>query len=159
MGFQRWFASLFGRQSEIPDGLPDVMGRVIDEHGEEHELRKGAIKHDALTSGQLQRIARLSDVLQEAYPMSPDGWVDGFMRDANPESEIQIIEAVAVVYAQLAENADLRSEGKRMLYGVLCVLSAGGPSPELEEKIPGGLPTGAELFDMYRAARAAGDRP
>ena len=91
--------------------------------------------------------------------MTLDGWVDGFMRDAHPENEIQIIEAAAVVYQQLTESTDLDTEGKKMLYAVLCFLSGSEPLPEVEEKIPPGLPTGAELFEMYHAARSAGARP
>ncbi len=48
MGIIRWLAKLFGHQSNIPDGLPDVMGHIVDEHGDEHELYKGPIQHDAV---------------------------------------------------------------------------------------------------------------
>lgn len=159
MGIRNWLTRLLRRGDRIPDGMPEVMGQIVDEHGERHAIRRGPIRHDALTQDQLKRIARLRDVLHEAYPMTLDGWVDGFVRDSHPENEIQIIEAVAVVYQQLTESVRLTHDDKATLYGILCVLSAGGPSHELDDKIPAGLPTGTDLFDLYCRARADGDRP
>ncbi|MGB2986152.1 MAG: hypothetical protein WBE26_09745 [Phycisphaerae bacterium] len=154
MGIRQWLTCLFRRGNRIPDGMPEVMGQVVDEHGERHEIRRGPIRHDALTRDQLKRVARLRDVLREAYPMTLDGWVDGFIRDAHPESEIQIIEAVAVVYQQLTQSVKLTHDDKVTLYGVLCVLSASGPSDEIDDKIPEGLPAGTDLFRLYCAGRA-----
>ena len=39
------------------------------------------------------------------------------------------------------------------------MLSAGMTFPEIDDTIPKGLPTSTEMYEMYRAARAAGDRP
>jgi hypothetical protein len=92
--------------------------------------------------------------------MTLDGWVDGFMRDANPESEIQIIEACALVYQRLASQASLLPEEKR-LYSVLCVISAGAASHELASALPAGkgLPDLESTRMMYREARQSGGRP
>jgi hypothetical protein len=59
------------------------------------------------------RIGRLRDVLTEARPMILDGWVDGFLRDVDPESEIRLIETCAVVYRRLTAKATLTPEEKR----------------------------------------------
>jgi hypothetical protein len=137
------------------------MGHVIDEHGQKVKLRRGPVQQESLSPDQLQRIGRLRDVLAEAYPMTLDGWVDGFLRDANPESEIQIIEACAVVYQRLASQASLSPEEKKRLYSVLCVISAGGAGPELVSALPAGkgLPNLENIAMMYREARQSGGRP
>jgi hypothetical protein len=161
MGLGDWLRRLFGGAPKLRDEIPEVMGRVTDERGHKVELHRGPIQHESLSSDQLQRIGRLRDVLAEAYPMTLDGWVDGFMRDANPESEIQIIEACAVVYQRLSSRGSLSPEEKKRLYAVLCVLSAGGASPELASAVPAGkgLPDLESIAVMYRDARQSGDRP
>lgn len=116
-------------------------------------------KHCALTPDQLGRIARLCEVTKEACPSTLDEWIGDFIGEARPENEIRTVEAIAVVYLRLTDNTDLNSEDKKSLYGTLCFLSTGFRSPEIEDKIPKGLPTSSELFEMFRVARAAGDRP
>jgi len=63
------------------------------------------------------------------------------------------------VYLRLTDNTDLKIEDKQSLYGTLCFLSTGFRSPEIEDKIPKGLPTSTEMYEMFCVARAAGDRP
>ncbi len=159
MGIKHWLSALFRRRNQISDGVPEVMGHVVDEHKEKREIRRGPIRHDTLTQDQLKRVAKLRNVLVEAYPMTLDGWLDGFLRDADPESEIQVIEAVAIVYQQLTQSVNLTHDDKAMLYGVLCVISASGASDKVNDKIPEGLPASTDLFELYCAARSAGDRP
>ncbi len=113
----------------------------------------------ALTPDQLGRIARLCEVTKEACPSTLDEWIGDFIGEARPENEIRTVEAIAVVYLRLTDNTDLKIEDKQSLYGTLCFLSTGFRSPEIEDKIPKGLPTSSELFEMYCVARAAGDRP
>jgi len=97
----------------------------------------------------------------DAYPMTLDGWVDGFMRDANPESEIQIIEACAVVYQRFASQGSLSTDEKKRLYAVLCAISAGGDDPKLASALPTGkgLPDLESIALLYREARQSGSRP
>jgi len=159
MGIKSWLMRTFGLRPRIQDGLPDVLWSYTDEQGQQHEVHKGPVQHDRLPPEQLHRVARLRDALSEAYPMTLDGWVDGFVRDLYPESEIKIIEAVAVVYLRLTERTKLSIKEKQQLYAVLCLLSAGGASQEIEDTIPRGLPNCHEIFEMYRSARATDSRP
>src|SRR5262249_1641138 len=161
MGLWHWFKGLFRREPKVRDQIPEVLGYATDEHGQRQALHRGWIKHEALSPEQLRRVARLRDVLAEAYPMTLDGWVDGFLRDADPESEIRIIEACAVVYQRLAGEAALSAGEKKRLYSVLCVISAGGEGPELAAALPAGkgLPALGSIAAMYREARQAGSRP
>jgi hypothetical protein len=156
-----WLKRWFRGRSALRDEVPEVLGFATDESGRKVTLYRGALQHEALSPDQLQRIARLRDVLLEAYPMTLDGWVDGFMRDANPESEIQIIEACAVVYQSVTSEASLSLEEKKRLYSVLCVISAAGPAPELATGLPvrKGLPDLDTIARRYREARQSGDRP
>jgi hypothetical protein len=160
MGRWGWLKALFRREPEIRDRLPEVLGHVTDEQGRRHELRRGWIKHDSLSPEQLRRVARLRDALADAYPMTLDGWVDGFLRDADPESEIRIIEACASVYRRLAAETSLSPPEKERLYSILCALSAGG-GPELASSLPAGrgLPDIEAIARMYREARRSGSRP
>ena len=41
-------------------------------------ILRGWIKHDSLSQDQVQRVARLRGVLRDAYPMTMEGWIDGF---------------------------------------------------------------------------------
>lgn len=161
MGLWRWFSGLFRREPKLMDEVPEVVGTITDEHGNQQALHRGWLKHDSLSPDQLQRIAKLRDVLIDAYPMTLDGWVDGFMRDSDPESEIQIIEACATVYQRSTALARLSGEEKERLYAVLCALSAGADKSELAAAVPTakGLPAPDVLFGMYYDARRNGSRP
>ena len=161
MGLGDWLRRLFRGEPRLPDEIPAVLGTYPDEQGRKQVLRRGPVQHAALSPDQLRRVGRLRDVLIDAYPMTLDGWVDGFLRDANPESEIQIIEACAAVYQRLTSQAALSADEKKRLYAVLCVISAAGPGPELAAMLPAGrgLPELERLAAMYREARLSGDRP
>jgi hypothetical protein len=155
MNLRDWLREMFAGRSKPRDEIPEVMGYCIDKHGRKVELHRGPIQHHALSSEQLQRIGRLREVLVEVYPMTLDGWVDGFMRDADPESEIQIIEACAMVYQLLTSQASLSQEEKKRLYAALCVISTGGGGSELASSLPQGkgLPDLETIASMYREAR------
>ena len=112
-----------------------------------------------LTPDQLQRLARLCEVTQEACQMTLDDWISDFIGEYRPENEIRCVEAIAVVYLQISENTDFKSEDKQGLYRLLCILSAGMTYPEIEDRIPKGLPTSTEMYEMFCVARAAGARP
>lgn len=156
-----WLKRILGGKPREMTGIPEVVVHVTDENGQEQPLHRGPRRHAELTPEQTRRVERLREVLAEAYPMTLEGWIDGFLRDANPEQEIQIIEAVAVAYRQLTAQADLSAEEKKRLYGILCTLTAMGESPELQASLPQGkgLPELPEIWEMYERAWRAGERP
>jgi hypothetical protein len=151
---------LFRGEKELSQ-VPEILGHVTDEQGQRHAVHRGWLKHGSLSEDQIQRVARLHEVLAEAYPMTMEGWIDGFLRDTNPESEIRIIEACAVTYHRLTTQARLSPKEKRRLYSILCVISAGGINPELASAVPNGkgLPDLEGIAAMYREARQSGLRP
>lgn len=120
---------------------------------------KRPLNPGVLTPDQLQRLARLCEVTQEACPMTLDDWIGDFIGENRPENEIRTVEAIAVVYIHLTDITDLKREEKQSLYSTLCMLSAGMTYQGIEDRIPNDLPTSSELYEMYRVARNAGDRP
>ena len=160
MGIGGWFKRLLGGDREM-SRVAEVLGHVTDEQGQRHEVHRGWIKHGSLSEEQRRRVARLREVLAEAYPMTMEGWIDGFLRDAHPESEIRIIEACAVAYQRLASQARLSDEEKKRLYSLLCALTAGAGGAQLASALPTGkgLPDLEGVARMLRDAYAAGLRP
>jgi hypothetical protein len=160
MGIGGWLKRFLGGENER-SRLPEVLGHVTDDQGRRHEVHRGWIKHGSLSEEQVRRVARLREVLAEAYPMTMEGWIDGFQRDADPESEIRIIEACAVAYQRLASQARLSPEEKERLYAVLCALSTGATGPQLASALPTGkgLPDLESVANIYREAREARVRP
>ena len=160
MSMGGWFKRLLGGDQEM-SRVPEVLGHVTDDEGQRHEVHRGWIKHASLSEEQQRRVARLREVLAEPYPMTMEGWMDGFLRDADPESEIRIIEACAVAYQRLASQAQLSDEEKKRLYSVLCALSTGASGAQLASALPTGkgLPDLKGAASMLREAYAAGLRP
>lgn len=141
-----------------PDEIPEILARVTDEGGRQAEIRRGPLQHASLSADQLRRIARLRDVLAEVYPMTLDGWVDGFMRDLFAESEICTFEACAVVYQELTAHQELPMAAKKQLFGMLVMMSA-GVQPGPETALPAGLPAVETIVTRYREAHQARRRP
>jgi len=161
MGFFDWLKRKLAPPPQISDQIPEVIGYITNEQGEKEPLHRGPLQHDRLSPDQLRRIGRLRDVLVDAYPMTLDGWIDGFMRDSNPESEIRIIEACASVYHRLCNGASLSPAEKKRIYSILCALSAGADGPELQAALPAGkgLPNIDSIAAMFREAWQAEERP
>ena len=160
MGIGGWFKRLLGGGKERAR-LPEVLGHISGDQGETHQLHRGWIKHRSLSDEQRRRVARLREVLAEAYPMTMEGWIDGFLRDADPESEIRITEACAVAYQRLTGQAQLSPEEKTRLYSVVCAISAGASGSQLATALPAGkgLPGLDAVASAYREAREARLRP
>jgi len=143
----------------LRDGLPEILGTVIDQNGKTHTLHRGPRQHDSLTSEQLTRVARLQGVLKEARPMTLDGWVDSFLGETYPEKEISIIESLAVVYLRLTSNTRLLLEEKESLYSLICAMSLGARLRDLKKHIPKRLPSASKIHKMYRKALKDSARP
>jgi hypothetical protein len=164
MSIIQWLKKVISGQSGKPsevDRIPDIIGRVTDEQGQSWTFCRGSLKHKSLSTDQLRRVARLREVLSEAYPMTMEAWIDGFLRDLDPEREIRILEAIAAVYARLTAETNLSTEDKQRLYDVLCLISAGVTTPELTSLISRdkGLPEFSVLIEMVQEACSAGFRP
>lgn len=133
------FQSLIPKSAGEMDRLPDVLGYRTTSEGEAQYLHIGPKRHANLSDGQIARIARLREVLAEVYPMSLEGWIDGFLRDLHPEQEIGFIEAAAATYRSLTAKSNLSRDEKGKLYAALCLaISEDGPfqiEPELYDRL------------------------
>jgi hypothetical protein len=145
---------LFHRPSVETTGIPEVIGYRTDQAGKQQPVVRGSIKHGSLSNDQRRRVAHLRNVLSDAYPMTMEGWIDGFLRDAHPENEIQIIEACAYVYQHLSADSRLSFDEKRKLYSVVCAISAGAPTSTLDAVLPvgRGLPNAQTITAMLEEA-------
>src|SRR4051812_42205186 len=57
--------------------------------------------------------------LDDVYPMSIEGWEDGFLRDAHPEKEIALWLHVADIYSRFTSEGNLSLEQKKEYFRVL----------------------------------------
>lgn len=76
-------------------------------------MREGPIRHEFLPGELLARIAALHEVLADVIPLSLRDWIDGFMRDRDPEGEILLWEALAAIYTAACEGVDYSLEQRR----------------------------------------------
>lgn len=164
MHILQWLKNMLTGQpdhSRPADHIPEFIGRVTDEQGRRWVFRRGRRKHRSLSADQLRRVARLKEVLYEANPITMQAWIDGFLRDRDPEREIRILEAITVVYTQLTKEIDLSVKDKQRLYDVLCLISMGVRTPDLTTLISAHkeLPESAVLVEMVQQACSAGIKP
>src|ERR1700691_2543289 len=89
------------------------------------KLKRSPIRHEELPLSLVARINYLRSTLHEVYPMSMEEWLDGFRRDANPESEVRWWERLTRWYRGYSDTRDLSAEQKKALFGVLFRLGMG----------------------------------
>lgn len=142
--------------------LPELVGYTTDEHGKKVAVYRSPRQHAALTPHQMTRVARLREALAEVYPLTMLAWVDGFLRDVDPESSISDLEACAAVYLDLAaRDSALTVESKSTIYVSVLRVSGGTAldADELRVLNGVGIGTGVQLLSAYREALAKGRRP
>ena len=93
--------------------------------------------------------------------MTLDGWLDGFLRDTNPDREIRLIEACASAYQHFAQQLELTADAKKTLYAVTCALTCGANPPDLTAALAKHKPLPAleNLISVLRHALAQRDLP
>lgn len=133
----------------LRDKLSDIPSIGVDQNGELYTIVHGPLQHDTLALELLQRIARLQVALREVYPMTLDGWVNGFLRDMNPEEEISCIEGLAATYQKFTSNTKLSLKAKKTLYAILSSMSTGVKPKHLKMIMPRGLPSVKKIYKVY----------
>lgn len=89
-----------------------------------NRLSPGPVRQEALPPELEERIRRFEATFGDANPMSHAQWVEGFLRDAHPESEIAVWEAIAAAYGQyVARHMMLNRETKNEVIALLLVRS------------------------------------
>ena len=85
------------------------------------DIQPGPIRHLTLPPTLVTRIQGLSEALKGFYdpPGGIAGWLEGFQRDMNPESEVVIWEAIAKAVTEFMEGREpLPPEGRKDLMGL-----------------------------------------
>jgi hypothetical protein len=83
------------------------------------DLQPGPIRHDALTEQQMTRLRRVQAALAEVDTQPFEKWVENFRRDAHPDREIVIYEAIADAHAKFCAARPRNIAEKRDAYGLL----------------------------------------
>jgi hypothetical protein len=105
-----------------------------------NNLRPGPIRHEQLPLSLVARINHLRLTLKEVYPQPMETWLDGFQRDANPESEVRWWERIARCYQSYTDTKILNAEQKRAAFSILFQVAMGLQPKEAEAAT---LPDGA----------------
>jgi hypothetical protein len=117
------------------------------------KLKPGPIRHERLPLSLVARINYLRSTLHEVHPLSMDEWLDGFQRDANPESEVIWWERLTRCYRGYSDTKDLSAEQKKALFDVVFRLGMGLDDEPLAAALAK-LPEGA----MEEISALAGQR-
>jgi hypothetical protein len=125
-----------GERKPTDDRVPTI----TDQHGDSRMIRRGPRQHETLNADQLQRVGCLAVALAEVHPQSLVEWVDDFCRDAHPENEIALFEAIAAVYHQLVAESDFDLACKKGLYEVLVSATLVADISDLNDMLPHSLP-------------------
>ena len=111
-------------------------GRVYEELRDgNRSLQLGPVRHK-LSDDQIERIDKMGRVLREVHPLSLEQWIDGFTRDQDPESEIQLWEQVAAAYGSYCAEHKLASEVKSEVFSVLLMRTMMSEERVLEGATP-----------------------
>jgi len=70
-------------------------------------------RYERLGDDLVERVRLLHAVLFEGYPRSMDFWIDGFLRDYNPEAEIAHWERMAAMFQEAALAVDVLQKHQR----------------------------------------------
>ena len=119
------------------------------------KLKPGPIRHEQLPLSLVARINYLRVTLDEVHPQSMEKWLDGFQRDANPESEVRWWERLARCYVAYCDTNELTAGQKQAAFGIIFRMAMGSES-EAEAAELARLPEGAlekivEIALMKRA--------
>jgi hypothetical protein len=112
-------------------------------------LQPGPIRHAKLTDDLEARVKKFEPVVAEVYHQTHEQWVEGFLRDVHPESEIAIWEAIAFAYQQFTETRSLTLDAKKEAFGLLLVRSSG----DEEQTLAGAKLHHLSLADAHEVLR------
>ncbi len=84
-------------------------------------IQVGPIRHDTLTSGQIEKITRIQSAFAEVYPVSLEQTITDFKRDLNPDSEIDIWLNMANAYEKYlnSKQGKLTLDIKKEVYKLI----------------------------------------
>ena len=119
------------------------------------QLKPGPIRHPALSPLLIARIKSVRSTLDEVFFQSLEQWLDGFQRDADPESEIAWWERLARCYTGYTSKHELNLKQKQAAFKVIFGLAMDSPTQDVQAGLAY-LPQGAleEIAGIMRASIA-----
>jgi hypothetical protein len=103
------------------DGIVWIDGSHVKLHEFQHDPFTGKIREDIL---------EIQDKLHEVYPHDYEFWEDGFRRDQNPESEINLWLKIANMYEKHSSK-EITLEYKQDIFKLLVACSNSEPDKVL----------------------------
>ncbi|MDB6063963.1 MAG: hypothetical protein JWR26_171 [Pedosphaera sp.] len=98
-------------------------------------IQLGPIRHQSLPETLIARIRQIEPILAEVYPRSHEQWLEGFMRDVDPEPEVANWEAIASAYGRFTQNRALSLEAKRETLMLLIMRSVVDENTTVNSKL------------------------
>lgn len=92
-------------------------------------IQQGPIIRDSLTSSQIKNIEYLYNTFKEVDNTSREKWIEDFMRDQNPDSEIEIWMMMANAYNSYIQENEFDIDIKKEVYQIVLMRST---APENE---------------------------
>ena len=115
-------------------------------------VRPGPIRHEQLTSTQVERIKKLQQTFSEVDPSPPEKWIEDFKRDRDPEREIRIYEGMAAAYDAYCSGRTLTLPAKKDVYQVVILRSGATDAevlPQLKLRVLS-LDDAKDILKLYR---------
>jgi hypothetical protein len=82
-------------------------------------LKLGPVCHETLTPQQIERLHKVQAALSEVDDSPLEKWIDDFRRDADPDREIAVFEAVAQAYQAFCSTRPRTLPQKHDVFGLL----------------------------------------
>ena len=128
--------SIASGESEKMAGRQTEPGRVYEELRDgNRSLQLGPVRRK-LSDEQIARVGKVAGALREVHPLSIEQWNDGFIRDKDPESEIQLWERVAEAYRSYCTEHALASDAKSEVFSILLTRTMMSAEQVLESAKP-----------------------
>src|SRR5262245_28030671 len=115
--------------SELASGMIRVQVVGVGEVWVDSSKLKPSTAHNHPPfDGELKQQMRLfHETFADVYPMSPEGWEDGFRRDLNMHKEIGVWANIAGVFRHFTSGRDLSREQRKDIFDVVLVCFNNGP--------------------------------
>lgn len=117
------------------------------------ELRLSPIRRERLSDEQMARLERIHETFADVDGMTLYDRLDGFLRDMNPDRELDIWETMAWHYERFVESRPLSHDAKQEAYKVVLMRSMASEEDVLE-RVPLSALSREEAIDLMRGEDA-----
>jgi hypothetical protein len=138
--------------ASLTPGLIRIRLNDIDEDvwADPKLIQQSPLRHPPFSEEVRELLRMLKSTLDEVYPMSLEGWEEGFRRDANPEPEIALWLHIAEVYAAVTTpDLSLAERRDRFRFLMAC---ANGSREQIGQTAPLGSldpATAAQIVERF----------